>query len=143
MAKRKVIRHNAPRGKLIGWKWAEGSNYSGTVIIKLEIPAHAHVIRSNARYGIKYRASEAKVLEIHELNYWGRYARAGKRLDVKPRSRKVWAQHYELPEPRYYYYYTGKIARPHNPFDQDVRQNCGSGIHFFLNRKHALAKCFG
>src|SRR5437870_367050 len=81
-------RKNAPKGRLIGWKCARCRDKY--VLIKLAIPAHAHVVSlPRSYYTIQYyehrklRASKAKVLgmwyqENKERRGWVLYSKGKK-----------------------------------------------------------------
>ena len=98
-----------PEGDIIGYKKAY-SKEGKPIVVKLLIPKEAK--RSHA-FGRKCRAEYAKVLEIT-----GRNKKAYSNYD-----RKV-------------IYETGKTIKP-DSFDNDWREECSSGIHFFITKVEA------
>lgn len=101
-------------GSFIGWKKAG----SGKYIIKLEIQEEAK--RSSA-YGRKCRCSSAKVLAIENLD--GSCAKDI--TQVVSRFDKT------------FLYKLGQIVSVDN-FDEDRRNECSTGIHFFITRQEAV-----
>ena len=101
-------------GSFIAWKKA-GSQKK--YIVKLEVTETAK--RSSA-YGRKCRCSEAKVLAIELLD--------GSASDVDT----VNSQYDEK-----FVYRVGEIVRVDN-FDEDRRNECAPGIHFFITRQEAV-----
>jgi hypothetical protein len=89
-------------------------------IAKLLVPAAAK--RTATPIGRKCRASKAKVLEI--------YDRDGK---LQPKA-FVGCSTYTNFE-----YKAGRIVKPVEPYNPDIRVECTSGIHFFLTREEAEA----
>ncbi len=85
-------------------------------IIKLQIPASAK--RTSSLVGRKCRASKAKVLSITDSN--------GKPIQ----SCKCWNENYD------FVYEVGKTVIP-DEYDDDIRIECSSGIHFFITEKEA------
>lgn len=101
-------------GSFIGWKKAG----SGKYIIKLEIQEEAK--RSSA-YGRKCRCSSAKVLAIENLD--GSCAK-----DIT----QVVSNYDQA-----FLYKLGQIVSVDN-FDEDRRNECSTGIHFFITRQEAV-----
>jgi hypothetical protein len=101
-------------GSFIGWKKAG----SGKYIIKLEIQEEAK--RSSA-YGRKCRCSSAKVLAIENLD--GSCAK-----DIT----QVVSRFDQT-----FLYKLGQIVSVNN-FDEDRRNECSTGIHFFITRQEAV-----
>ena len=88
------------------------------VIVKLLIPEDA---KRSSGTGRKCRADKAVVLEIQDL--------AGEALEgVVARSIFDSLFTYEV----------GKTVEPREPFDGCRWNECGSGIHFFINRQEAV-----
>jgi len=84
----------------------------GNKIVKLLIPKDAK--RSHA-FGRKCRAEYAEVLEISEGNV-------------------AYSHHDGV-----FRYEVGKVVKPKDPFSEDWKVECGSGIHFFITRAEAEA----
>lgn len=106
-------------GSFIGWKKAfkyAGSTKRCTMIVKLEIPAHAE--RSSATTN-KCRASMARVLEIQN--------RDGRKADVTE-ARSCWGKVYKV----------GEMVYP-DEWDDNRWDECSHGIHFFMTRDEAVA----
>ena len=101
-------------GRFIGWKKAG----SGKYIVKLEIQEEAK--RSSA-YGRKCRCSSAKVLAIENLD--GSCAK-----DIT----QVVSNYDQA-----FLYKLGQIVSVDN-FDEDRRNECSTGIHFFITRQEAV-----
>ena len=99
-------------GSFTAWKKVRG-NY----IVKLEVAENAK--RSSA-YGRKCRCSEAKVLAIETI--------AGDTADVV----EVYSKH----DPSFVYR-VGEIVKVDN-FNDDRREECAAGIHFFITRQEAV-----
>ena len=97
-------------GSFIGWKKARGG-----LIVMLEITGTAK--RSSA-YGRKCRCSEAKVLAIETCD--------GKRMDSAQSG-------YDAN----FIYKVGETVKVDN-FDDDRRNECAPGIHFFITRQEAV-----
>jgi len=133
--KPKVIRHNCVKGKLTGWKWAR-TKALRFVLIKLSIPADAHVIRSSVRTGnAKHRASKAKVLGLWRFKYeynfkYGQLSRG--------KATQIAYSDYD----RTFNYKKGKFLVPRRGFDTDKNLICASGIHFYLEEQIALRKAW-
>ena len=100
-------------GSFIAWKKAGDKKH----IVKLEVTEAAK--RSSA-YGRKCRCSEAKVLAIELLD--------GSATDVT----EVKSGHDSN-----FIYRVGEIVRVEN-FDEDRRNECSPGIHFFITRQEAV-----
>ena len=131
--KPKVIRHNCVKGKLTGWKWAR-TKALRFVLIKLSIPAGAHVIRSSIRPGnVKHRASKAKVLGLWRFKYEHDYP--------KPMRGKVIQIAYSDYDETFSYK-KGKLLVPMRGFNTDKNLICASGIHFYLEEQIALRKAW-
>ena len=131
--KPKVIRHNCVKGRLTGWKWAR-TKALRFVLIKLSIPADAHVIRSSVRTGnAKHRASKAKVLGLWRFKYEHDYP--------KPMRGKVIQIAYSDYDETFSYK-KGKLLVPMRDFNTDKNLICASGIHFYLEEQIALRKAW-
>ena len=99
-------------GSFTAWKKVRGG-----YIVKLEVTETA--LRSSA-YGRKCRCSEAKVLAIENKD--------GGAANVA----EVYSQHDNS-----FAYRVGEIVRVDN-FDEDRRNECAAGIHFFITRQEAV-----
>ena len=106
----KLSHFQIPDGDLIVWK--KGRNGE---IIKLLIPKKAK--RTASLVGRKCRAEFAEVLEI---------TKDGKTVE----SAKCWNKDYDFT------YEIGKRVIP-DKYDDDIRVECTSGIHFFQTRQEA------
>ena len=103
-------------GAFVAWKQCQTSD--GLVIVKLLIPEDA---KRSSGTGRKCRADKAVVLEIQDM--------AGEALEgVVARSSYDPLFIYEV----------GKTVEPREPFDGCRWNECGSGIHFFINRQEAV-----
>ena len=100
-------------GSFIAWKKAGDKKH----IVKLEVTESAK--RSSA-YGRKCRCSEAKVLAIELLD--------GTATDIT----EVFSGH-----DRNFVYRVGEVVRV-DSFDDDRRNECAPGIHFFITRQEAV-----
>jgi hypothetical protein len=103
-------------GSLIVWK-----KLYGGYLAKLQISASAR--RTATPTSRKCRASAAKVLRIETP--------AGVEVsgDFTPRSQHL----------ADFCYRKGAVVKPSEPFNDDIRVECASGIHFFLSREEAAA----
>ena len=99
-------------GSFVGWKKVRGD-----LIVKLEVTENAK--RSSA-FGRKCRCNEAKVLDIQNLD--------GTSADVT----EVYSKH-----DANFAYRVGETVRVDN-FDEDRRNECAQGIHFFITRQEAV-----
>ena len=99
-------------GGFVGWKKVRGN-----FIVKLEVTENAK--RSSA-FGRKCRCNEAKVLDIQNLD--------GTSADVT----EVYSKH-----DANFAYRVGEIVRV-DDFDEDRRNECAPGIHFFITRQEAV-----
>ena len=99
-------------GSFVGWKKVRGD-----LIVKLEVTENAK--RSSA-FGRKCRCNEAKVLDIQNLD--------GTSADVT----EVYSKH-----DANFAYRVGETVRVDN-FDEDRRNECAPGIHFFITRQEAV-----
>ena len=99
-------------GSFIGWKKVRGN-----LIVKLEVTENAK--RSSA-FGRKCRCNEAKVLDIQNFD--------GTSADVT----EVYSKH-----DANFAYRVGETVRVDN-FDEDRRNECAPGIHFFITRQEAV-----
>jgi len=99
-------------GSFVAWKRVR-DNY----IVKLEV---AETAKRSSAYGRKCRCSEAKVLAIENLD--------GTQADVREVSSK-----YDIN----FVYRVGEMVRVDN-FDEDRRNECAAGIHFFITRQEAV-----
>lgn len=106
-------------GSFIGWKKAYDVDNKRQVLVKLEIAEDAK--RSSA-FGKKCRCSKARVIGVFTLD--------GQPLhdDVKVRSFYDQAFMYEV----------GKTVAPVAEFDENWRDECSSGIHFFISKEDAI-----
>ena len=103
-------------GAFVAWKKCNMSDSS--VIVKLLIPEDA---KRSSGTGRKCRADKAVVLEIQDID--------GEALEgVAARSLYDSLFTYEV----------GKTVEPREPFDGCRWNECGSGIHFFINRQEAV-----
>ena len=103
-------------GAFVAWKQCETSD--SLVIVKILIPEDA---KRSSGTGRKCRADKAVVLEIQDM--------AGEALEgVVARSSYDPLFTYEV----------GKTVEPREPFDGCRWNECGSGIHFFINRQEAV-----
>ena len=100
-------------GSFVGWKKVRGN-----LIVKLEITENAK--RSSA-FGRKCRCNEAKVLDIQNLD--------GTSADDVT---EAYSQH-----DANFAYRVGETVRVDN-FDEDRRNECAPGIHFFITRQEAV-----
>ena len=100
-------------GSFVGWKRVRGD-----LIVKLEITENAK--RSSA-FGRKCRCNEAKVLDIQNLD--------GTSADD---ATEAYSQH-----DANFAYRVGETVRVDN-FDEDRRNECAPGIHFFITRQEAV-----
>ena len=100
-------------GSFVGWKKVRGN-----LIVKLEVTENAK--RSSA-FGRKCRCNEAKVLDIQ--NFDGTSAD-----DVI----EAYSQYDEN-----FVYRVGETVRV-DDFDDDRRNECAAGIHFFITRQEAV-----
>ena len=100
-------------GSFVGWK-----KVCGNLIVKLEVTENAK--RSSA-FGRKCRCNEAKVLDIQNLD--------GTSADDVT---EAYSQHDEN-----FVYRVGETVRVED-FDDDRRNECAAGIHFFITRQEAV-----
>jgi uncharacterized protein YjbI with pentapeptide repeats len=98
-------------GEFIAWKKGRGGE-----IIKLLIPADAK--RTSSLAGRKCRCSKAKVLEIVDKD--------GNQIQEC----KNWNASYDFT------YKVGETAEP-DSYNDDIREECTNGIHFFITREEA------
>lgn len=107
-------------GSFIGWKKALTADSLGEqheVIVKLRIPENAERVCASH----KCRASEVEVLGFETLE--------GEKLPDNTNVFSWWNS---------YYRYKIGIAKPMYEFDHNPQVECGSGIHFFLDREAAV-----
>jgi hypothetical protein len=97
-----------PEGDIIGWKKCQEG-----VIVKLLIPAGAK--RSHA-FGRKCRAEYAEVLKLYKAK-------------GKKEATSVYDSDFK--------YKIGETVKPTEAWNEDFTNECGSGIHFFINREEA------
>ena len=103
-------------GTFVAWKQCQTSD--SLVIVKLLIPEDA---KRSSGTGRKCRSDKAVVLEIQDMD--------GEALEgVVARSIFDSLFTYEV----------GKTVEPREPFDDCRWNECGSGIHFFINRQEAV-----
>ena len=100
-------------GSFVGWKRVRGN-----LIVKLEITENAK--RSSA-FGRKCRCNEAKVLDIQNLD--------GTSADDTTEAYSQYDANFA--------YRVGETVRVDN-FDEDRRNECAPGIHFFITRQEAV-----
>lgn len=98
-------------GSFVGWKKCRDG-----LIVKLEICEDAK--RSSA-FGRKCRCSKAKVIEICDVEGTTQYTEAISTRDEN------------------FVYKLGEIVEVEN-FDEDRRNECSTGIHFFITRQEAI-----
>lgn len=101
-------------GSFIAWKKASG------FILKLEI--HRSAKRTSNLVSRKCRGSKVKTLEIQNLD------------GTKAKLVEYVLSNYN-PKVKYK---TGKVTRPLNGYNDDVRIDCVPGIHFFITRQEAV-----
>ena len=99
-------------GNFVAWKKVRGN-----FIVKLEVTENAK--RSSA-FGRKCRCNEAKVLDIQNLDGTSAYVT------------EVYSKH-----DANFAYRVGETVRVDN-FDEDRRNECAPGIHFFITRQEAV-----
>lgn len=107
-------------GSFIGWKKALTADSTGKqdeVIVKLRIPENAQRVCASH----KCRASEVEVLGFETLE--------GEKLPDDTVVFSWWNS---------YYIYKIGTAKPMYAFDSNPQIECGSGIHFFLDREAAV-----
>jgi len=103
-------------GDLHGWK-----KLSSGIICKLLIPAAAK--RTATPISRKCRAAKAKVLAL--------FSSDGTEL---PKGAIAFSSHDSTFE-----YRVGRVVKPVDAFNDDIREECTSGIHFFITREEAEA----
>lgn len=103
-------------GSFIGWKKALTNDHN-QVIIKLRIPENAKRVCASH----KCRASEVEVLGFETLE--------GEKLPDDTKVFSWWSNAY---------CYKIGMAKPQYAFDLNPQIECGSGIHFFLDREAAV-----
>jgi len=108
IAKTRII---PDEGSYIGWK-----KVTGNCVAKLRIPGKAK--RSHAS-GRKCRASQAKVLAIFNIE-----------------TGEAVAEAYSLRD-HTFAYRVGETVLPREPFDDDMWNECASGIHHYISRIEA------
>ena len=108
IAKTRII---PDEGSYIGWK-----KVTGNCVAKLRIPGKAK--RSHAS-GRKCRASQAKVLAIFNIETGEAVAEAYSLFDHT------------------FAYRVGETVLPREPFDDDMWNECASGIHHYISRIEA------
>jgi hypothetical protein len=108
IAKTRII---PDEGSYIGWK-----KVTGNCVVKLRIPSKAK--RSHAS-GRKCRASQAKVLAIFNIETGAEVSEA-----------------YSLRD-HTFVYRVGETVMPREPFDDDMWNECASGIHHYISRIEA------
>lgn len=115
-------------GAFIGWKKCGLPTPLGIVydpvVVKLLIPEDAERSSATTR---KCRASHAIVLEIQETD--------GEVLANVQKNPDMVA--FAISDPSFEYI-PGETVRPREPFDTNRWNECGSGIHFFINRQEAV-----
>ena len=107
------------QGSFVAWKKVTRDGTAERIILKLRIPAKEK--RASSLVGRKCRASAVKVLAAYEMN-------------GKPVAKRT-----EVFRSAYSYmcnYSVGHITSA-DSFDDDIRVECTSGIHFFITRKEA------
>ena len=117
---------------ITGWKKSFVREI-GYCIIELLIPANA------TRYqpeNYKCRASRAKVLGIYSYKqtyHHGEMVPAG--LELTRVSDTYVACSLRYPS---FKYEVGKVVKPVRKFDKNFKEDCASGIHFFLTKEEAI-----
>jgi hypothetical protein len=107
---------------IIGYKKARPfDNPCWACLVKLEIPAKASRLQPKNK---KCRASRAKVLEIRLLETSLCISKAKSGWDPS------------------FIYRVGEIVKPKKRFSTDWKEDCASGIHFFLTEEEALNYSF-
>lgn len=110
-------------GSFTGWKKVQ-DNDGNPCIAKLLIPEDAERISG---FGGKCRASKAVVLGIYKV---------GSDEEVKERCHSIFDKNF--------WYVVGNSVKCEKAFDKDCKKECGSGIHFYLNRLEAeMHETFG
>lgn len=89
------------------------------VIIKLLIPADA---KRSSSTGRKCRCDKATVLEFQTID--------GQQMSCAFTATSLYDAGFE--------YHVGATVIPRNPFNENRWTECGSGIHFFINRQEAV-----
>lgn len=115
------------KGEFIGWKkarvYSEVRDYRyislDECIIKLQIPEDA---RRSCAFSNKCRCDKAKVLGIYDLG--------GDPLPSNTVAHSIRDNSFR--------YATGEVVTPREPFDDDLFNECSSGIHFFMSREEAV-----
>jgi len=109
---------------IIGWKKAFlKAPESGYCLVQLKIPSNATRYQPENK---KCRASRAVVVSIHN------YLTGDILLDVVAKSDYDPTFLYEV----------GKVVKPTSRFSKDFKEDCASGIHFFLTQDEARNYCF-
>lgn len=118
-------------GGFYGWKVAvlkykkvEEKPFYRKVILKLYIPAEAKRVIGPSY--TKCRCSQAKLVDIQEVND----EKNSIALKEDESVRSLYDRHFVYPEIGNYVYPEG--------YNDDIRQTCASGIHFFLSRDTAV-----
>ena len=89
------------------------------IIIKLLIPADA---KRSSSTGRKCRCDKATVLEFQSID--------GQQMSHAFTATSLYDAGFE--------YHIGETVVPRNPFNENRWTECGSGIHFFINRQEAV-----
>ena len=96
-------------------------------IVELLIPARAVRFQPLNK---KCRASSAHVIAIYDIVSDAQFGI--KQLGAKTKRRVAYSKHDRL-----FKYIVGKKVKPTNRFDKNHREECATGIHFFLTAKEA------
>lgn len=119
---------------IIGWKKVslkdrKGEYSIGRALVELRIPASALRLQPRNK---KCRASSAKVISIHAQE---RLDTGSSRYSVYKKSKRKIA--FSLHDENFEYR-IGKTVKPRTKFTLNSREECASGIHFYLTREEAI-----
>lgn len=140
----KPKRINAPKGTLVGWKWAKKNQWlDGYVLVKIIIPAWADVIRHESCK--KLRTSHAVVVGAWETESVYIKDKRKSKITNKPHTSIITSNH-----DRRFQYKVGDVLKPMVSIDNprgklslNQREDCAPGIHFFLTKQPALDRSYG
>ena len=109
---------------IIGWKKAHlKAPESGYCLVQLKIPANATRYQPENK---KCRASRAVVVSIHNCLTGDILLGAAAKSSYDPN----------------FLYEVGKVVKPTSRFSKKFKEDCASGIHFFLTHDEARNYCF-
>ncbi len=119
------------KGSFIAYKkaryWSrQASWFPISVLVVLKVPARAERFTDTTMRSRKCRASEAKVLGIYEIT-------PGERKGKKYTGKEPVHSSYDTS----FIYKVGKTVTPRKGFSHK-KENCASGIHFFMDCAKAL-----